>query len=75
MTKFFKNKKKNTFGAIFGPFCPNLGKNEFFSKKGLCKFFDIPIINHLAQNPKTIIEPFLRKKLNDRQVAVLQDPL
>ena len=47
MKKFFK---KSYFGAILGPYCPNLGKNEFSrKKKGLCPFLDIPIIYHCAK--------------------------
>ena len=33
-----------------GPFCPNLGKKEFFCKKGLCQFSNIPTIYHRAKN-------------------------
>ena len=39
MTKFFKGSKKTYFGVILDTFCPNLGKNEFSLKKGLCKSF------------------------------------
>ena len=63
MTKFFK---KSYFCAILSPFCPNLGKNEFSWKKGLCQFLDIPIIYHRAKNQKKNVEPFLRKKPNWR---------
>ena len=41
MTKIFKKSKKPYFGAILYTFCPNLGKNEFWWKKGLCQFLDI----------------------------------
>ena len=37
MIKFFKKSKKLYFGAILVPFCPNLGKNDFSWKKGLCQ--------------------------------------
>ena len=50
MTKFFKKSKKNLFWGHFGPFLPNLGKNEFSWKKELCQFLDIPIIYHCAEN-------------------------
>ena len=43
MTKILKKKKKPYSGAILCPFCPNLGKNESWWKKGLCQFLDIPI--------------------------------
>ena len=33
-----------------GPFCPNLGKNKFSCKKGLCQFLNIRIIYHCAKN-------------------------
>ena len=38
MTKFANKSKKPYLGAIFGPFCPNLGKNEFSSKEGSISF-------------------------------------
>ena len=59
MTKFFKKSKKPYFGVILDPFCPNLGKNEFSWKKGLCQFLDIPIIYYRAKirkNYRTISE-------------------
>ena len=41
MTKFFlKNLKRTNFGAILGPFYPNLGKNGFSWKKELCQFLE-----------------------------------
>ena len=36
-----KNPNKTYFVAILGPFCPNLGKNEFSWKKNSRQFFDI----------------------------------
>ena len=54
MTKFLKNPKRTYFGAILGPFYPNLGKNEFSWKKELCQFLDIPIIYHCAKNQKKL---------------------
>ena len=50
MTKFFKEPNKPYLGAILGPFCSNLSKNEFSSKKGLSQFLDIPIIYHCTYN-------------------------
>ena len=55
MTKFFKKSKKTYFGAILGPFCPNLGKNEFSFKKGLCQFLNIPIIYSFAKSQKKLM--------------------
>ena len=49
MTKFFKKSQKPYFGAILGPLCPNLGKNEFSWKRWLCQFLDIPIMYHHAK--------------------------
>ena len=46
MTKIFKN----TEHPIPGPFFPNLGKNEFSWKKGLCQFKNISIIYYCAKN-------------------------
>ena len=47
MKKNCKKSKKTYFGAILGPFYPNLGKNEFSWKNELCQFLDIPIIYYL----------------------------
>ena len=68
-TKFFKKSKSPYFGAILGPFCPNLGKNEFYWEKGSCQFLNLPIFYHHAKNQKKINEQFLRKnpKLTDEQ--------
>ena len=44
-----------------GPFCPNLGKNEFSWKKGLYQVLDIPSIHHRGKNQKKTIEPFVGK--------------
>ena len=63
MTKVFKKSKKPCFGAICGSFCPNLGKNKFSRKKGLCQLSNIPII-YIVQKIKKTNEPFLRKMPN-----------
>ena len=55
MTKFFKNSKKTYFGGILDTFCPNLEKNKFSWKKGLCQFLDIPLIYLRAKNQKKLI--------------------
>ena len=55
MTKYFKKSKKPYFAAILRPSCPNLGKNEFSWKKGLCQFLNIPIIYHQAKNQKKLM--------------------
>ena len=47
-------------GSILGPFCQNLGKNEFSWKKGLCQFVDIPIIYHCNNNQKKLLNHFCR---------------
>ena len=65
MTKVFKKSKKTYFGAILGPFCPNLDKNEFSWKKD-CQFLNNPIIYHRAKNQKKTNEPFLSKMPNWR---------
>ena len=54
MTKFFKKSQKPYFVAILGPFWPNLDKNEFSWKKGLCQFLDILIIYHRAKNQEKL---------------------
>ena len=54
MTKFFKKSKKPYFGAILGPFYPNLRKNEFCWKKG-CQFLKLPIIYHHTKNKKKLM--------------------
>ena len=55
MTKLFKKFKNPYFEVILGPFCSNLGKNEFSWKKGLCQFLNIPIGYHCAQNQKKLM--------------------
>ena len=50
MTKFFKKYKKTYFGPILGTFCPNLDKNKFPWKKGLCQFLNIRIIYRCDKN-------------------------
>ena len=62
MTKFFKE-------SILGPFCPNLGRNEFSWKKGLKKVsFYIFQLSTIVPT----IEPFLRKnaELKDGQMYI-----
>ena len=59
--KVFQKIQKPYLGAILGPFCPYLGKNEFSWKKGLCQFFDIPIIYHRAENQKKLSSHFREK--------------
>ena len=49
MIKFLKKPKKPHFGAILGPYFPDLGKNEFSWKKVICQFLNIPIIYHHAK--------------------------
>ena len=51
MIKFFKKSKNPYFGAILNPFYPNLGKNEFSWKNGLCQFLKIPIIYLCRRSP------------------------
>ena len=38
LKKPFKKSKNPYFWAILGPFCPNLGKNEFSWKKRICDY-------------------------------------
>ena len=53
-----------------GPFCPNLGKNEFSWKKGLCRFLDIPTIYHHAKNEKKLMCHFEKNaRLTDKQTT------
>ena len=42
--EFSKNLKKNYFGAILNPFCPNLGNVNFPGKEGVCQFLNVLII-------------------------------
>ena len=63
MTIFFKKFKKPYLGAILGTFCPNLGKNKFSCKKGLCQSLNISIIYDGAKNQKKTNNPFLSKLL------------
>ena len=66
MIKFFKKSNKPYLGAILGPFFPNLGKNEFSWKKGLCQFLDIPIIYHFNNNQKKLLSRLWEKTPNWR---------
>ena len=53
-----------------GPFCPNLGENEFSWKKGLCRFLDIPTIYHHAKNEKKRMCHFEKNaRLTDKQTT------
>ena len=78
MTKFFKKSKQSNLGVISGPFCPNLGKNEFPWKKGL----QFKYSNYLTSSQKLekTNKPFLRKMPNswsDRRTGgqtILWDP-
>ena len=54
MATFFKKSKNPNFGAILSNFYPNLGKNEFSWKKGLCQFLNIPVIYHGAKNLRKV---------------------
>ena len=55
MTLFKKNPYCMT---VLGPVCPNVDKQEFSWKKVLCKFLDIPIIYHYAENQKKLFRHF-----------------
>ena len=56
--------------VILGPFCPNLGENEFSWKKGLCRFLDIPTIYHHAKNEKKLMCHFEKNaRLTDKQTT------
>ena len=61
--KFLKKakKKKNYFGAIFGPFYLNLGKKELSWKKVLSVSFQIFELSIIAPKIRKTIQPFLRK--------------
>ena len=50
--KIFKKFKKHYFGAILGPFCLNISKNEFSWKKEFCQFLNISIVYHCVKNRK-----------------------
>ena len=54
MTEFFKISKKSCFGAILANFCLNVMKNNFFWKKDLCKFLNIPMIYHGTKSLKKV---------------------
>ena len=79
MTKSFKNPNKPYFGAILGPFDPNLAKNELSWKASLCQFSNILIIYHFAKNQKKLISHFWEKfqtngltdRQTDRQATVI----
>ena len=60
MNKVFKKIQKTYFGAILGPFCPNLGKNEFPWTKGSSVFKHSNYERSCQKSEKTY-EPSLRK--------------
>ena len=49
---FFKKSRKFYFEAIFSRSSLNLAKNEFYWKKGLRQFLNVPIIYHPAKSQK-----------------------
>ena len=55
--------------SISSPFCQNLGKYDFFWKKGLCQFLNIPIIYHRAKNHKKLMSHLREKCRTDRQTG------
>ena len=77
VTKFFKTLKKTYFRGHFGPFCPNLSKNEISWKKELCQFFNYYNYLSLRQKSENTNQLSLRKMPNrrtDRPTVTLQDP-
>ena len=50
MEKFFQKSKNSYFGENLGSVCPKLVKNDFFWKKWVCQFLNIPIIYHFTKN-------------------------
>ena len=73
MKKNCKKSKKTYFGAILGPFYPNLGKNEFSWKKQLYQFLDIPIIYHCTKNQQKLLSNFRGKHQTDGQTDRQRD--
>ena len=80
-------QKNPYFRAILGPFCPNLSKNEFSWKKGLCQHLNTPIIYYHAKNLEKLMsyswEKYRTEGRTDRQTdwemdrhttVILQDP-
>ena len=53
--KILQKIAKPYFRTIVGPFSPNLGKNKYSWKKGICQFFTIPVIYHCAKNQKKLM--------------------
>ena len=64
MTKYFKKSKKTYFESILGLFCPNLGKNEFSQKTGICQILNIPIIYHRTKTHTKTNDVFLKQTDN-----------
>ena len=64
VTKFFKTLKKTYFRGHFGPFCPNLSKNEISWKKELCQFFNYYNYLSLFQKSENTNQLSLRKMPN-----------
>ena len=65
--KIFQKIPKTLFWGHLDPFCPNLGKIEFFWEKGLCQFLNIPIIYHRAKNQKKLMSHSWEKCRTDGQ--------
>ena len=65
LTKCFKESQKPYSGAFLGPCDPNLGKNEFSWKKGLCQFLNIPIIYRRDKNQKKLMSHCWEKHRTD----------
>ena len=67
--KIFQKIKTFLGGVILDPFYQNLGKNEFFWKRVLYQFLNIPIIYHCVKHQKKLmlIIPQKNAKLTDGQ--------
>ena len=52
ITNFFKKIKQTLFSGHFAQIC---AKMDFAGKKGLCQYFNIPIIYHRAKNQKKLM--------------------
>ena len=71
-----KTNDKTSKKAILGTFSPNLNKNEFSWKKGLCRFLNIQIIYQYGKNQKKLTkEKCHMDKQTHKQLSFYRAPL
>ena len=64
--KIFQKIEISYLGAIFGPFCPNLCRNEFSWKKGSVSFEVFQLSTIMQKNQKKLMSHSQEKCQTDR---------